>query len=189
MKTSRDSIVTSRLYLRRFTAGDLDLLAELYADPEVMRYVGGVKSRDQVAEALKTRTLVYYDEHPGLGMWATMEKATGRCIGTHLLNNIQGETLLQVGYILFKPFWGHGYATEMCVGVLRYGFTELGLPQIVAITDLPNTASQHVLEKSGLVRKGERAFPHPQYAASGPLAWFEADRVPWLAAHAPHLEP
>jgi [ribosomal protein S5]-alanine N-acetyltransferase len=175
--------MTERLVLRRFTALDLDLLDRLHSDPEVMRYVGGTKTRAQTEATLKTRILEYYEKHPGLGVWATIEKATGACIGTHLLNNIQGETYIQVGYVLFSEYWGRGYATEMTMAILRYGFTELALPHIFAITNLPNLASQHVLEKAGLERKGERTFTHPAYAASGPLAWFEAEAVRWLATH------
>jgi RimJ/RimL family protein N-acetyltransferase len=183
VKTQDDTLTTDRLTLRRFTLQDLDLLDRLYSDREVMRYVGGTKTRAQTEALLKTRVLDYYEQFPGLGMWATLERASGACIGTHLLNHIQGETYIQVGYVLFSQYWGRGYATEMSIAILRYGFSNLALPEIFAITDRPNLASQHVLLKAGLERKGERSFAHPAYAASGPLAWFEAKREPWLAAH------
>ena len=183
MKDPHASLTTDRLTLRRFTSEDLDLLHRMYTDPEVMRYVGGVKTHAQIESLFKSRVLDYYEEFPGLGMWATIERASGACIGTHLLNHIQGETLIQVGYVLFSDYWGRGYATEMSIAILRYGFTELGLPEIFAITNLPNVASQRVLLKAGLERKGERSFAHPAYAASGPLAWFEAQAPRWLAAH------
>jgi len=183
VKDARASLTTDRLVLRRFTWEDLDLLDRLQSDPEVMRHVGGIKTRAQTEAQLESRILDYYEQYPGLGMWATLERATGACIGTHLLNHIQGETYIQVGYVLFSQYWGRGYATEMTVALLRYGFTELALPEIFAITDLPNVASQHVLLKAGLERKGERFFAHPAYAASGPLAWFEGHAARWLAAH------
>lgn len=183
MKELSPLLATERLRLRRFREEDVDLLDRLHSDPAVMRYVGGVKTRAQTEAVLKTRILDYYEQNPGLGMWATIEQGTGACIGLHLLNHIQGETYIQVGYILFPPYWGKGYATEMAAAILRYGFSELGLPMIYAITDLPNTASQNVLLKAGLERKGERSFAHPAYAASGPLAWFVGERDRWLAAH------
>ncbi|MNC93002.1 hypothetical protein D3C83_95350 [compost metagenome] len=49
------------------------------------------------------------------------------------------------------------------------------------MANLDNYASQNVLLKIGLHRNGERAFPHPAYAAAGPMAWFERDREDWLA--------
>jgi [ribosomal protein S5]-alanine N-acetyltransferase len=100
-----------------------------------------------------------------------------------LLNHIQGESFIQVGYLLFPEYWGRGYATEMATAVVRYGYGELALPQIVAITNLANVVSQRVLQKAGLERKGERSFAHPSYAAQGPLAWFESDAESWLARH------
>ena len=181
----RPWLETERLALRRFTLEDLDTLARLNADPRVTRYLGGVKDRAQTEAVLRTRVLAYYDQYPGLGIWATIERASGQVAGFHVLNHIQGETDLQVGYALFTEHWGKGYATEMAVALLRYGYATLGLPQINAITDLGHTVSQRVLLKAGLERKGERAFAHPAYAASGPMAWFESQRDAWLAAHPP----
>ena len=114
----------------------------------------------------------------------TVERSTGRRVGFHLLNNIQGESLIQVGFALLKPAWGRGFGTEMASAVLRYGFVDLSLPRIVGMANLDNHASQHVLLKIGLHRHGERAFPHPAYASQGPLAWFERDAGDWLAERA-----
>jgi RimJ/RimL family protein N-acetyltransferase len=172
---------TERLALRRFSLDDLDTLARLNADPRATQYLGGVKDRAATEALLRARILEYYDQYPGLGIWATVERASGAAAGFHVLNHIQGETDIQVGYALFPEYWGRGYATEMAVALLRYGYATLGLPQINAITDRGNTASQRVLLKAGLERRGERAFAHPAYAASGPMAWFESRREAWLA--------
>jgi hypothetical protein len=40
-----------------------------------------------------------------------------------------------------------------------------------------------------LERKGERAFPHPDYAAEGPLAWFERDAAAWIAERTSNPAP
>ena len=176
-------LTTARLALRRFTPGDLDWLADLYSDPDVMRYLGGVKDRAKAEELLDTRILRYYQEHPGLGIWTTVERATGTRLGFHLLNHIRGESIVQVGFTLEKSAWGKGFGTEMASAVLRYGFVDLGLPRIAGMASLQNHASQRVLLKIGLERKGERAFPHPDYAAEGAMAWFERDAADWQAKH------
>lgn len=172
---------TERLALRRFTPADLDWLAQLYGDRDVTRYLGGIKDRDQTEEFLNTRVLQYYDEHPGLGIWVTTERGTGTRLGFHLLNHIRGESIIQVGFSLAKSAWGQGFGTEMAAAVLRYGFVDLKLPRIAGMANLDNHASQHVLRKIGLERRGERAFPHPDYASEGPMAWFERDAPDWLA--------
>jgi RimJ/RimL family protein N-acetyltransferase len=175
------TLETERLALRRMTGDDFEWLVALYSDEDVTRYLGGNKTRDQVADMLATRVIAYYDANPGLGIWMTIERATGDRVGFHLLNHIQGETIIQVGYGLATPAWGKGYATEMASAVLRHGFVNLNLPKIVGMASLPNLASQRVLAKVGLERRGERSFPHPAYASQGPMAWFEGERDIWLA--------
>ena len=177
-------LTTERLALRRFTPADIDWLAELYSDSEVTLYLGGVKDRAKTEELLNTRILQYYDEHPGLGIWTTVERATGSCLGFHLLNHIRGESIIQIGFALAKSAWGNGFATEMAAAVLRYGFVDLKLPRIAGMASLQNHASQRVLLKIGLERRGERAFSHPDYASEGAMAWFERDAADWQAQRA-----
>lgn len=177
-------LTTARLALRRFTLDDLDWIAALYSDPDVARGLGGTRDRSATEDWFRGRVLDYYDEHPGLGIWATVERASGKPIGFHLLNNIQGEEHIQVGFALEKSAWGRGFGTEMALAVLRYGFVDLALPQIVAIANLDNIASQRVLLKIALHRNGERVFAHHAYAAAGPMAWFERDRHDWLRERA-----
>jgi len=175
---------TPRLLLRRFTVDDRAWLGELYADPEVTRYLGGVRQPDAVDQLLRERILDYYDTHPGFGIWMTVERDTGHRAGFHLLNNIQGESIIQVGFALAKWAWGRGYGTEMATAVLRHGFVTMKLENIAGMASLGNLASQRVLERIGLERRGERAFPHPAYASEGPMAWFERDAVDWIAESA-----
>lgn len=177
-------LTTDRLALRRFTESDFDWLAELYGDADVTRYLGGVKSRAEARAFFDARILHYYDEHPGLGMWPTVDRATGVPVGFHVLNHIRGESIIQVGFSLVKSAWGLGYATEMAAAVLRYGFDNLKLPSIAAMANRENHASQRVLLKIGLERRGERAFAHPDYASAGPMAWFERDAEAWRTERA-----
>ena len=174
-------LTSDRLALRRFTADDIDWLANLHSDPDVTKYLGGIKDRTTSEELLRTRILQYYDEHPGLGIWMTVERATGTRLGFHLLNHIRGESIIQIGFTLVKSAWGQGFGTEMASAVLRYGFVDLKLPRIAGMASLKNQASQRVLLKIGLERRGERAFPHPDYASEGAMAWFERDAADWQA--------
>lgn len=182
-------LTTPRLTLRRFTPDDLEWFVAFYADAEITRYLGGTKDRVAATELLQNRVLRYYDEHPGLGIWMTSERSTGDPVGFHLLNHIQGETIIQVGYALVKPAWGRGYATEMASAVVRYGFVDLGLPRIAGITNLPNVPSQHVLAKIGLERRADRVFPHPAYVSQGPMAFFDREADAWLRDHGPAARP
>lgn len=174
---------TERLVLRRYTADDLDVCAALYGDPDVARFVGGVKNREQTKEMLDTRILGYYEKHPDLGIWAALDRSTSAHVGSAVLNHIQGEELIQVGYVLGREWWGQGLATELALALLRHGYVALGLPTLCAITNRENLASQRVLLKAGLHHRGERSFAHPAYAESNPLTWFERNARDWLAEH------
>ena len=180
MKAAPDTLLTPRLALRRFTSADLDLLDRHQSNPDVMRYAGGTRARAETEVLLKERILAYYDQYPGMGIWATIERSSGACIGLHLLNHIRGESIVQIGYLLFPEYWGRGYATEMSIRLLRYGFGDMSIERIAGITDLANVESQRVLVKAGLVRDGERTFAHPSYGGQA-LAWFERDAASWLA--------
>jgi RimJ/RimL family protein N-acetyltransferase len=180
---SRYWLATERLGLRRFTPEDRDWLCAFYDDEDVTRFLGGRLTPEGVDALMRERIFDYYDSHPGLGMWVTVERESGAPIGFHLLNTIRGETIIQVGFGLDKSAWGKGYATEMARALLRYGFVDLGLPRICAMASLGNLASQRVLTKIGLRRNGERAFPHPAYAREGPMAWFEGERDNWASGH------
>lgn len=176
-----EGLRTARLQLTRYRPEDLDELARLNADPRVMQHLGGTITRAESEAVLKGRILSYYLEHPGLGVWRTLERDSGDCIGFHLLNHIRGTDLVQVGYRLFPDHWGKGYATEMSIGLLRYGFQQLGLHSLCGITALANTDSQKVLLKSGLQARGERVFEDAAYRDYGPLKFFESGRQDWLS--------
>ncbi|WP_400194331.1 GNAT family N-acetyltransferase [Hymenobacter sp. B81] len=139
---------TTRLVLRRLTPDDLDAVHRLDSDPKVMRYIVAPLSYEGARQYLQ-EILDNYEQFPGLGRWAVVEKTTGTFVGIHLLKPLEASGHVEVGYRFFPGFWGRGYATEMTRALLRYGFQELGLRQIVAITKPENFASQHVLEKCG----------------------------------------
>jgi RimJ/RimL family protein N-acetyltransferase len=45
-------LVTKRLRLREWREADKPLLAEIHSDPEVMRFLGGVKTFDETSEVI-----------------------------------------------------------------------------------------------------------------------------------------
>lgn len=150
MQPVESVVQTERLYLRRFSSADADLIFRLDSDPEVMRYILPPRTREESDKYLADVLADYDRLPPGLGRWLAVERATGEVVGVFLLKPLENTEHVEVGYRLFQPYWGRGYATELTCALLRYGFEELGLRQIVGVTDPRNDASQHVLEKCGL---------------------------------------
>ena len=74
---------TARLLLRRFTEDDVDNLAELDSDPDVMRFINGGRStpREEIESDVLPGFLGYYERFSGYGFWAAVEKSSGRFVG------------------------------------------------------------------------------------------------------------
>ena len=141
-------IETARLQLRLFQPDDLDRLAALILDPDVMRYVGNGKpgTREEADVALKS--IIRHWETHGFGRWAVVDKQTQNFVGFGGLRSLYGEP--EVVYHFAKPHWGKGFATELARASLRYGFEEHHFDRILAIAKPPNAASIHVMEKLGM---------------------------------------
>ncbi|MEM7457356.1 MAG: GNAT family N-acetyltransferase [Planctomycetota bacterium] len=140
---------SERLLLRRLSFDDFQFLFKLETDPEVMKYIGPPRDEPTVRERTQ-RSLDQYENGTGYGKWMAIEKESGNPIGWFVLTNLDGTELIEVGYRLDKPYWGKGYATEMSRVLLGYGFKQLRLEKIVAVTLHNNRASQNVLTKIGL---------------------------------------
>jgi len=149
-------IETERLRLRMLREDDLDNLATMFADPDVMRYVedGKPKDRDTVEKALHS-IIAHWDRH-GFGRWAAEDKATGEFLGFGGLRSLFGTP--EVVYHLSKAHWGKGYATELGRASLRYGFEDRGFKRIVALAKPDNAASIHVMEKLGMHFEMETSY-------------------------------
>ncbi|WP_091458645.1 GNAT family N-acetyltransferase [Micromonospora inyonensis] len=146
---------TERLRLRQLTRADLDHLVALDGDPEVMRFLtnGRPTPLPVIRGEVLPRLLRQYDETPGLGRWAAIDRAGGDFLGWFALDppgeDVAGNEA-ELGYRLRRAAWGRGLATEGSRALVRYAFDALGLHRIRAETMAANTRSRRVLEKSGL---------------------------------------
>jgi ribosomal-protein-alanine N-acetyltransferase len=150
-----DSFSTARLRADRLTDTDLPELRRMHADPVVMASLGGVRTEDQTTSYL-VKNLQHWAEH-GFGLWNVRERGGDEIVGRALLRYlpVDGVNEVEVGYAFYAPYWGKGYATEIAKACVAMGYERLGLSHVVAITAPSNRASQHVLEKAGLVYERE----------------------------------
>lgn len=149
MLHSTPELETQQLYLQQFQPSDLDVLAALCAKPDVMRYVGhGIRTREETQTGLH-RMMAHWQMH-GFGMWKLVEKETGAFVGRAGLIYLDRTPEIEVGYMLDRPFWGRGLATEAARASLQFGFDTLGLERIVAIARPENLTSQRVMQKLGM---------------------------------------
>lgn len=141
-----------------WTQADSDALFEIMRDARVMRYLanGLPYTFEQVKEFLIWAE--NYQAENGFCRWKVIEKASGEIIGSCGFARPQDMNQPELGYFLAQKHWGKGFATEATTACKLYGFGKLGFREIIAITDLENTASQKVLEKIGFAKKGVGSF-------------------------------
>ena len=142
------SIETERLLLRRFRPDDLDELAKLFADPDVMRYVGNGQPIDRNEAERALRSIINHWERHGFGRWAVVDKQSNEFIGFGGLRSLFDTP--EVVYHFSKENWGKGLATELARASLRFGFEDRGFDRIVAVAKPENRASIHVMQKLGM---------------------------------------
>jgi RimJ/RimL family protein N-acetyltransferase len=153
-----ESFSTARLAAERLTPDHLPELQRMHRDAAVMAHLGGVRDDAQTAAYL-ARNLQHWTDY-GFGLWILRDAGGGEPVGRAVLRHllVDGVDEVEVGYAFYPPFWGRGLATEIANACLELGRRRLHLTTIVAVTSPTNLASQHVLQKVGLVF--EREFTH-----------------------------
>jgi len=155
---------TPRMRLRRITAGDVDRVTELHADPEVMRYISGGKPEPREDVAVLIADLVAQNEHGVPGRWLALDRDDGAFLGWFGLRS-KGSPAGQreIGYRLHRAVWHKGLATEGSRELVRWGFHTLGLTRIWGTTMAVNTGSRRVMEKAGMsyIRTYHEHFDDP----------------------------
>lgn len=181
-------LATERMVLRRFTVADVDLVVELDADPDVMRYINGgiATSRQEIEEDYLPAWLSYYDRFEGYGFWAAIEKASGDFLGWfHLRPPPQAPPdHPELGYRLRRSAWGRGLATEGARALIDAAFEKYGARRVNAETMAVNVGSRRVMEKSGLilVRSFTQDWPHRIEGDEHGDVEYALTREEWLAA-------
>ncbi|MGK5637189.1 GNAT family N-acetyltransferase [Streptomyces sp. URMC 126] len=154
---------TPRLTLRRWREDDLEPMAAIQADPEVMRWIrdGSVLDRSQTAAGIAAWEREW--EEQGIGLFAAELREDRRLIGFVGLSvpRYLPEILpaVEIGWRLGRPFWGRGLATEGARAVLDFALRDRGLARIVSVHTVGNDASEHIMRKLGM--RCERETRHP----------------------------
>jgi len=133
---------TPRLLLRTMSLADLDFLAEMYADPMVMRYYPKPLNRVETIERIEANLERYRDY--GYGLWLVMDRATGQPLGRvgPIPQEIDGQRFVEVGYMIHRPYWRRGYAREAAAACHEHLFRTMDIAEIIALVRPENLPSQ-----------------------------------------------
>jgi ribosomal-protein-alanine N-acetyltransferase len=141
---------TSRLALRELSLDDLDFVAGMLAHPEVMRFYPQVYSREESRLWIERQLHRYAGN--GHGLWLVQDRATGEPLGQVglLLQLVDGVEEPEIGYLIHRPFWRRGLATEAALAVRSWAFDTMGLERVISLIRPENTPSQGVARKLGM---------------------------------------
>lgn len=154
---------SDRLLLRRWRKADRVPFAAMNADPQVMEYYPSTLSASESDAMIDRIEETFAAEE--LGLWAVELPGVAPfagCVGLWPARFPAPFTpVIEVGWRLAAPFWGHGYAPEAARVAVRDGFTRLHLDEIVSFTPTNNLRSRRVMEKLGMTRDSDDDFEHP----------------------------
>ena len=136
------TLETDRLLLRPPIEADLDGWAELMADEESSRFIGGPQLRPAAWRGLASMAGSWALK--GYGMFSVVEKASGRWIGRLGPWMPEGWPGTEVGWGLVPEAQGKGYAIEGSTAAIDWAFDTLGWTEVIHCIDPANAPSQAV---------------------------------------------
>ena len=141
---------TERLALRELAVPDLDFVATMLGDAEVMRYFPKPLSRAE-SRAWLDRQRRRYADH-GHGLWLAVERTSGCSVGqTGLLaQEVEGVAEHEIAYLLHRPFWQRGFATEAGLAIRDLAFMTLAVPRVISLVRPENEPSRAVARRLGM---------------------------------------
>lgn len=168
---SLPTLYTDHLVLRPWTEQDIDALHNLWTDSDVCRYLfdGAVMDIQQVSDLV--RSGIKTAARTGVGFWSIHLSSNisllGFCGFCPSVDRLEAELL----YGLLPRYWGQGFATEACLGILSYLWSATAFTHVYAKTDGPNEKSLGVIHRLGMRPLGTRCGPQGQ-----PLLTYVLDR-------------
>lgn len=166
---------TNRLIIREFSPDEAPIFLDLMTDTRLTAYLPK-RNKEQIID-LFNETLTAYKAGNKLTRWGIFDADDLRFIGMCLLKYEKDDQLkAELGYVVHDQFKGRGVATELSIALVNYGFADMELTDIFAVTSPENIPSQKVLLRAGLTQG-------PNIERYGmELSYFKITAVEWLNA-------
>lgn len=151
---------TERLFLRRVSLADADLMLAVWNDPAFVRNVGdrGIRSLADARAAMEAGALKLYEDY-GYGPYAMILKGDGTRVGICGLFKRDNLEHPDIGFAVLPDYCGAGLAGEAAFAVVAHACDDLGLTDLTAIVSPGNAPSIGLIEKLGLSFSGMIRMP------------------------------
>jgi RimJ/RimL family protein N-acetyltransferase len=147
-------LLSDRLLLREFVPDDFAAVHAFASDPVVVLHTDWGPNDPDDTRAFLTEAITDAAAEPrsrfALGV---VRRATGSLVGSAELR-VTADRRGEIGYVLSRAEWGHGFGTEAAGTLLGLGFRDLGLLKITATCSPRNLASTTVLTRIGMRQEG-----------------------------------
>ena len=168
---------TERLILRSFREEDIDAMAQLFANPDFMRFSLGIYTeRKKTVDFIEK--VMGWDHASIPSQFAVVPRGEdvliGYC-GFHHHPEVAGE--IEIGYRLHPDYWNRGLITEAARSVHDHGFRDWKLSRVISLIHPENIPSRRVAEKNGMKVEKEITF------RGFPTLVNAMNREQWLANH------
>ncbi|MES2704045.1 MAG: GNAT family N-acetyltransferase [Bacteroidota bacterium] len=148
-------ITTHRLNTRFLTPEDAAIWLEYATDAKATKYtldnlLPG-RTPEEAAKEFVHFAINRYTSNR-LGLQALIDKQTGDFVGQCglLVQEVNGQREIEVGYHLLRRHWGKGYAAEAAKAFRDYGFENNFAESMVSIIHPENEASKKVAVRNGM---------------------------------------
>lgn len=170
---------TARLILRVPKRQDFDRYAELFADEQAARYIGGVLSRPQAWRKFLQMPGAWMVQ--GFAMFSVIDKSDGRWLGQLGPWKPEGWPGNEVGWSFHPDAWGRGYATEAAQAAIDWAFGTLRWTEMIHCIDPANIPSQKLAQRLGSRKHGPGRLPSPH--ENVPIEIWSQSREEWHSRH------
>ncbi len=149
---------SKRTILVKYTEDEIGYLEKLLSNPKMVRYIGNgkVRSREQTINFYNW-IIEQYKENENYGLKIIKDKTSNKNIGHAGLvpQIVEGKEFVEVGYWIEENYWEKGYASEIAQTLITYGLQNLKLPELIALIQKGNAASEKVALKNGMKKEKE----------------------------------
>jgi [ribosomal protein S5]-alanine N-acetyltransferase len=164
-------IETPRTFMREILGNDFEFLLRMLSDPDVMRFYPARYTEKDVRDFINRMRTRYRED--GCGLWMLLDRESGEPLGRVGLvrQPVNGVDEFEIGYMVHRPYWRRGLATEAALAVRDYAFAERRLPRVISLIHPENVASQGVAKKLGMQVVGNSlhaGFDHQLFAVANP---------------------
>lgn len=159
---------TGRLLLRVPRREDFDGYADMLADEEAARHIGGHLPRAYAWRKFPQQPGAWLVQ--GFGLFSVIDRASGEWLGQAGPWQPVGWPGNEIAWSFRRDVWGRGYATEAAAAAMDWAFGTLGWDDVIHCIDPANAASQRVAQRLGSVKQGAVRMP-PPYGESNAEVW------------------